>query len=130
MSSRAQQREELDRAHEIQTTAAMHGALRFTAVGIGLVTIAHYSWPLFRRQTLPFKTFLVSAFTMYGLVLGADNALLAHEAERRKQDGAIRRQARLELARKGLIGTETEIAKWRAEHEAALAQANQDQQAP
>lgn len=52
---------------------------------------------------------------MAGLVIGADNALLTHEAERRQSEHAIRREARIDLARRGLIGTETEIAKWRAE---------------
>ena len=48
-------------------------------------------------------------------MIGADNALLTHEAERRRSEHAIRREARIDLARRGLIGTETEIAKWRAE---------------
>jgi hypothetical protein len=48
-------------------------------------------------------------------VIGADNALLTHEAERRLTEHAIRREARIDLARRGLIGTETEIVKWRAE---------------
>ena len=57
--------------------------------------------------------------TVFGLVLGAENALLAHEAERRQTEGAIRKQARIELARRGLVPTETEIAKWKAEQFAA-----------
>jgi len=41
---------------------------------------------------------------------------MAHEALRRREENIIRREARLDLARQGLIGTETEIAKWRASH--------------
>ena len=41
---------------------------------------------------------------------------MAHEAVRRREENIIRREARLDLARRGLIGTETEIAKWRASH--------------
>jgi hypothetical protein len=55
------------------------------------------------------------AVTIAGLVIGADNALLTHEAERRQSEHAIRREARMDLARRGLIATETEIAKWRVE---------------
>lgn len=32
---------------------------------------------------------------------------------RRREEAVIRREARLDLARQGLVGTETEIAKWR-----------------
>lgn len=58
---------------------------------------------------------LLLVVTMAGLVIGADSALLTHEAARRQSEHAIRREARIDLARRGLIGTETEIAKWRAE---------------
>ena len=52
---------------------------------------------------------------MFGLVVGADNALLLHEKRERMAETAIRREARLDLARRGLVGTETEIAKWKEE---------------
>ncbi|KAG0705475.1 hypothetical protein DFH29DRAFT_800161 [Suillus ampliporus] len=115
MSDRSKLKQEVDEAYTVQVRAAMNGAARAGAFGVGVVTFAHYAWPLFRRQTLPFKAFLISGFTMAGLVIGADNALLTHEAERRQSEHAIRREARIDLARRGLIGTETEIAKWRAE---------------
>jgi hypothetical protein len=57
--------------------------------------------------------------TVFGLVLGAENALLAYEADKRLTENAIRKQARLDLARRGLVATETEIRKWREEREAA-----------
>lgn len=47
------------------------------------------------------------------MTFGAENALLTHEAMKRKEENIIRRQARMDLARQGLLGTETEIAKWR-----------------
>ncbi|KAG1753849.1 uncharacterized protein EDB91DRAFT_420411 [Suillus paluster] len=115
MSDRSQLQQKVDEAYSVQVKAATKGAARAGAFGVGVVTFAHYAWPLFRRQTLPFKAFLVSGFTMAGLVIGADNALLTHEAERRQSEHDIRREARIDLARRGLIGTETEIAKWRAE---------------
>jgi hypothetical protein len=47
------------------------------------------------------------------MTFGAENALLIHEAAKRKEENIIRREARMDLARQGLVGTETEIAKWR-----------------
>ncbi|KAF9008871.1 hypothetical protein BDQ17DRAFT_1349107 [Cyathus striatus] len=117
MSSRSRQREDVEKAYEIQVRAGIEGATRMTAVGVGLAIIAHYSWPLFRRQRLPFKAFLVSGFTIAGLVHSAENALLKHEAERRREESIIRREARIDLARQGVICTESEIAKWREARE-------------
>ncbi|KAL6306632.1 hypothetical protein BKA93DRAFT_729008, partial [Sparassis latifolia] len=94
------------------------GAARSTGVGLGLATIGHYTWPLFRRQTLAFKGFVVSIFTIFGLVIGAEHALQSHEAQRRQIESALRKEARLDLARRGLVATETEIAKWKAERKA------------
>lgn len=56
------------------------------------------------------------AVTIFGLVVGADNALLSHEAGQRIEETAIRRRARMELAKRGIVGTETEIARWKAEN--------------
>lgn len=116
MSTRLQHREDVDRAHEVQNKAAIEGGLRGTAVGLGLAIIVHYSWPLFRRQPLAFKSFLVSTFTVFGLVFGAENALQAHEAEQRYRENFLRKQARYDLARRGVVPTETEIAKWKREN--------------
>ncbi|KAG1762277.1 hypothetical protein EDD22DRAFT_892607 [Suillus occidentalis] len=113
MSDRSSLQREVDAAYTVQVRAATKPKQELSA--LGFVTFAHYAWPLFRRQTLPFKAFLISGFTIAGLVIGADNALLTHEAERRQSEHAIRREARIDLARRGLVGTETEIAKWRAE---------------
>ncbi|KAF9535085.1 hypothetical protein CPB83DRAFT_843446 [Crepidotus variabilis] len=112
--SRAQLREDVEEAYKIQSEAATNGALRGTSIGIGLAIIAHHLWPVFRRQTLAFKGFVVSGFTITGLVFSAETALMAHENIRRREENQLRREARLELARKGLIGTETEIANWKA----------------
>jgi len=119
MTSRARRLEDAMRARKIQTEAGIHGAARTSAVGTGLVIIAHYFWPVFRRQTLAFKGFLVSGFAMVGVVFGAENALLEYEAQRRLEENALRRQARLELAQQGIIPSETEIAKWRVAKEQA-----------
>jgi len=101
--------------------AAAWGAAKYTVLGISLATIGHSFYHPFRRQTLAFKGFLVSAFTMFGLVVGADTALLSHERHQRIAESAIRRDARIDLARRGIVGTETEIAKWKEEREARLA---------
>jgi hypothetical protein len=55
--------------------------------------------------------------TIFGLVLGAEKALLAHEADRRLSENYIRKQARRDLANRGIVPTETEIRKWRIEKE-------------
>ena len=56
--------------------------------------------------------------TITGLVFGAESALMEHENRRRREENILRREARLDLARRGLIGTETEIAKWKAARKA------------
>ena len=62
-----------------------------------------------------------------GLVLQGESALIAHEYEVRKQESRLRREARLDLARRGIVGTETEIAKWQDERAARLLQEQQQQ---
>ena len=52
-----------------------------------------------------------------GLVFGAENALQQYENVKRREGNAIRREARLDLARRGLVPTETEIANWKTEKE-------------
>jgi len=115
---RIRRREQADRAYELQVKQGSLGALKATALGLGLVIVTHHTWPLFRRQTLAIKGFLVSSFTIFGLVTGADSALLSHEAEHRRVEDRLRREARIELAREGKVGTEPEIAKWMARREA------------
>ena len=61
-----------------------------------------------------------SAVTIFGLVFGAESALIEHENIRRREENILRREARLDLARRGLVGTETEIANWKAEREKVL----------
>jgi len=112
---RARRRRETDQAYELQAKAAWKGAAKYTAIGTSLAILSHATWPSFRRQTLALKGFLVSAFTIFGLVVGADKALLAHEMDQRLKETSIRREARIALARRGLVGTETQIAKWKDE---------------
>lgn len=52
--------------------------------------------------------------------------LLAHEREIRYTEGKLRREARIDLARQGRVGTESEIAKWKEER-AARIQSEQQQ---
>ncbi|EKM59663.1 uncharacterized protein PHACADRAFT_250305 [Phanerochaete carnosa HHB-10118-sp] len=85
----------------------------FAALGAGLAVLGHRTWPSFRRQTLPFKCFLVSCFSIFGLVTYAESALQRLEQEERLREGEIRKQARLELSRQGLVPTETAIAQWK-----------------
>ncbi|KAF5388212.1 hypothetical protein D9615_000221 [Tricholomella constricta] len=115
MSTRLRQRQDVEEAHEIQKKAAIQGGLRATAIGLGLAIIVNYSWPLFRRQTLAFKGYIVSGFTVFGLVFSAENALQAHEAQQRYHENMIRKEARYHLSRRGIVPTETEIAKWKRE---------------
>lgn len=49
----------------------------------------------------------------------ADTVLLKHEAFRRQNENALRKEARYDLARRGIISTETAIREWKAEREKA-----------
>jgi hypothetical protein len=51
------------------------------------------------------------------MVINADNYLLRFESQQRLTENDIRRQARNELATRGVIATETEIRKWKAQKE-------------
>lgn len=55
--------------------------------------------------------------TMFGLVVTADSVLLKHEAKQRSEIGALRKEARIALARRGIIPTETAIREWQRERE-------------
>jgi hypothetical protein len=77
---------------------------------------------ILRRFTEHFEiprliSLLSVSVTIFGLVISADKALLSHEADRRAAENVIRREARIDLARQGLVATETEIAKWKAAKE-------------
>ncbi|KAJ3935526.1 MAG: hypothetical protein NXY57DRAFT_887718 [Lentinula lateritia] len=116
-ATRIRREEDVQKAYDIQVQAGLEGAARFTAVGVGLSIVAHYSWPAFRRQGRPFKALLLSLFCVAGVVFGAERALIAHEAQRRQEENNIRRVARFELTKQGIVPTETEIAKWREVNE-------------
>ena len=83
--NRERRKEEIERAYQIQVAAGLRGAAQFGAVGLGTAAIAHRYWPAFRciskcsravendvtllllfpcqtlrKQTLPFKAWLVS----------------------------------------------------------------------
>ncbi|KAJ7781430.1 hypothetical protein B0H16DRAFT_1404847 [Mycena metata] len=113
-ASRFRLKEDVDKAYTVQTRSAIEGGIRGTAIGVGLTIITHYSWPFFRRQTFQFKGFLVCTCTVFGVVLGAERALQQYEARRRQEENEIRKEARIDLNHRGIIPTETAIAKWRA----------------
>jgi len=116
MSDRLEKRRRADAVHDLQIQAAIIGGIKYTALGACLVTLGHFAWPAFRRQTPAFKTFLVSAFTMFGVVVDADRALFRHELGERTRESEIRRQAIVSLNRRGVVATEPEIARWKAEN--------------
>ncbi len=64
----------------------------------------------------------VRKVSVLGLCIRAETALQQHELEQRLRENSIRREARIDLARRGLVATETEIAKWKAERERARAE--------
>lgn len=50
-----------------------------------------------------------------GLVFYGESTLMAHERAARLRESRLRKEARVDLARRGIVGTETEIAKWKEE---------------
>ncbi|TFL00565.1 hypothetical protein BDV98DRAFT_569218 [Pterulicium gracile] len=126
-ATRSRYEADVEAAYRIQAKAGILGMLRGTTIGLSLAVIAHYSWPVFRRQTLPFKAFLVSAFTMSGLVIEAESALMKYQTIKRREENAARREAKIALAKQGLVGTESEIAAWRDNQE-ALARSQRSEQ--
>ncbi|KAI0346762.1 hypothetical protein BDW22DRAFT_1351024 [Trametopsis cervina] len=112
---RARRKADADRAYNVQVLAGTRGGIMFLGAGGGLAIVAHHTWPFFRRQTLAFKGFLTMACGIFGMVLYAENALQALEADQRLSEGAIRKEARLDLGRRGIVPTETAIARWREE---------------
>ncbi|KAG0149611.1 hypothetical protein CROQUDRAFT_28655, partial [Cronartium quercuum f. sp. fusiforme G11] len=50
---------------------------------------------------------------MYGMVKSADRYLVGHKQKVRLADGLMRKQAREDLNKKGIIVTELELSKWK-----------------
>lgn len=103
-----------ERAYQLQLRGGIEGAIKYTVYGALVCTLGHLTWPWFRRQTWGLKGFLVSSAGVFGLTIGADNYLLRYESHQRLEENDMRRQARNELAKEGIIATETEIRKWKA----------------
>ena len=57
-----------------------------------------------------------------GLVIGADSHLLKYEAATRRKENDLRRLARNELAKEGIIASEGEIRKWRVVYDQRMAE--------
>jgi len=113
---RSRRRELVEEAYNLQVKAGLMGAVQYGAFGLGSAVLAHHTWPAFKRQTLAFKGFLISIITVYGLISRADTALLSHENQQRLSENDLRQQARIDLARRGLVATESQIMKWKDEH--------------
>lgn len=86
----------------------------YTFLGASGTFLAHHLFPRFRSQTLAIKGFIVSGFTIFGIVVGADTVLLNHEGRQRSEESVIRNVARRELAKQGIMASETEIERWKA----------------
>ena len=50
-------------------------------------------------------------------MFGAEKYLLRFESQQRETENDMRRQARNDLARQGIIATETEIKKWKGQRD-------------
>lgn len=96
-------------------SAAIRGATAYTLLGITATAASHHLFPRFRSQTLALKAFIVSGFTIFGFVVGADTVLLNHEGRQRSEEDLIRGVARRELAKKGILASEREIERWKDE---------------
>ncbi|KAI9632939.1 uncharacterized protein MKK02DRAFT_19734 [Dioszegia hungarica] len=120
LAARANREEQTERAYRIQIEGGLQGALRWTMYGAAVVTLAHFTWPLFSRQTLAIKGFLVSSSSIFGLVVGADSHLFKYEHELRMQENEVRKYARNALAMEGKIATEREIGEWRMKNESRV----------
>ncbi|KAI0269218.1 hypothetical protein BC834DRAFT_618094 [Gloeopeniophorella convolvens] len=126
-SGRARRREMVDEAYNLQVKAGLVGGAQYGAFALGAALLAHRTWPGFRRQTLALKGFLVSIVAIHGLVYCADSALISHEHHQRLSEAGLRREARIDLARRGLVATESEITKWKDERARALRAETQSQ---
>lgn len=93
-------------------TGAAEGAVRWTIYGLLTCTTMHFTWPWFRKQTLAGKGFIVSSFTIFGLVTWADHYLISYEKEERQANERLRRAAQHSLASSGKIASESNIKSW------------------
>ncbi|KLT41367.1 hypothetical protein CC85DRAFT_237721, partial [Cutaneotrichosporon oleaginosum] len=115
---RGRRLEHQQRAYELQLIGGLQGMAWWTVYGLVGVGLLHRFNPTFRKQTWAIKAFLVTSSSIFGLVIGADDYLLKYESAQRDAENAIRREARNALASKGIIATETEIRRWRAQRQA------------
>ncbi|KAI5475178.1 hypothetical protein MNV49_001865 [Pseudohyphozyma bogoriensis] len=107
-------------AYRLQVLGAREGAIKGTLVAGTLVALAHWRFPLVRRQTLAGKAFLTMWGTIFGMVTHADHYLLEWEEQHRRASEKWRNQARAEMAGQGLIPTETSMRQWKAKKDAEL----------
>lgn len=113
-------------AYDLQMWGATEGAVRWTLYGLIFTTTLHHTWPLFRRQTLAGKAFVVSGFTIFGLVTWADHYLIAYEREERQQNEMLRRAAQRSIASTGKVASEREIRSWMKDNKETYMRRMQD----
>lgn len=63
----------LDQAYAQAKEGALEGALRWGAAGLVVFGVAQFTWPLYRRLTVPFKSFLLMSTMITGGVVNADH---------------------------------------------------------
>jgi len=106
-------------AYKLQVAGASEGALRWTLYGLIFSTTLHFTWPWFRKQTLAGKGFIVSSFTIFGLVTWADHYLLSYEKNERQENEMLRHAAQRHISNSGRIASEGEIRAWIRENREA-----------
>ncbi|KAL7415695.1 hypothetical protein BDY24DRAFT_381919 [Mrakia frigida] len=104
--------ESADEALRAQTQGGLEGMIIYSLVATGVCAVLHQTWPLFRRQTLAGKAFLVSGAGMSGLVIRAEYKLQRYEYKQKRIWNEERKQASAQLAREGSVGSEEEIKRW------------------
>ncbi|KAH8113392.1 hypothetical protein DFH11DRAFT_1727867 [Phellopilus nigrolimitatus] len=128
MAARAKRREEVEQAYALQAKAASWGALKYGTFGAALATFAHHTWPTFRHMLTLACCSSVSPQSCASASSRTQRAPSSRTSgSSASQESRLRREARIDLARRGVVGTETEITKWKEDH-AARAQAEREQQ--
>ncbi|GAA5898153.1 hypothetical protein JCM6882_003338 [Rhodosporidiobolus microsporus] len=110
-------------AYRLQVIGAREGAIRWTLIAGAAMLFANHRYPLVARHTLAGKAFVVSWFSIFGMVINADHYLLEWEQQHRIASEKWRELARKELAAKGTIPTETAMRAWKVDHDTRLAAA-------
>ncbi|TIA93345.1 hypothetical protein E3P99_00120 [Wallemia hederae] len=110
---RGRRTDAVDYAHKLQIWHGTIGMLKYTCYGSILVYLANMRFPWMQRQTLAGKAFVVSSFSIFGLVVSADSHLLSHERQQGSVENEVRRRALEDLSEKhGIVASEGQIRRW------------------